>query len=57
MDKKSYSEKMIPWAKDHGYSIEGKYLVVPDGDVSNFIKLLMLDKPFSNSSLEKKIEK
>ena len=57
MDKKSYSEKMIPWAKDHEYSIEGKYLVIPDGKVSNFIELLMLDKPFKESSLEKKIEK
>ncbi|KKK45370.1 hypothetical protein LCGC14_1262130 [marine sediment metagenome] len=46
MDKKSYSEKMIPWAEEHGYSIKGKYLVIPDGEISRFIELLMLDKPF-----------
>jgi len=46
MDKKSYSEKMIPWAEEHGYSVKGKYLVIPDAEVSRFIELLMLDKPF-----------
>lgn len=46
MDKKSYSEKMIPWAEEHGYSIKGKYLVIPDGEISRFIELLMLNKPF-----------
>ncbi len=46
MDKKSYSEKMIPWAEEHGYSVKGKYLVIPENEVSNFIELLMSDKPF-----------
>ena len=46
MDKKSYSEKMIPWAEEHGYSVKGKYLVIPEDEVSNFIELLMSDKPF-----------
>ncbi|HDZ19230.1 hypothetical protein LCGC14_1296890 [marine sediment metagenome] len=46
MDKKSYSEKMIPWAEEHGYAVKGKYLVIPENEVSNFIELLMSDKPF-----------
>ncbi len=51
MDKKTYSEKMNPWAKAHGYSIKGKFLIIPDDKVSNFIKLLMLDKPFAENKV------
>ena len=47
MDKKMYIKKIIEWSKEYGYTIEGDYLIVPDEEISNFIELLMQDKPFA----------
>lgn len=57
MDRKNYSEKISEWAEKFGYTIEEDNLVIPDTKVSNFIELLMLDKPFSIESSGTKIEK
>ncbi len=47
MDKKMYIKKIIEWSKEYGYTIEGDYLIVPDEEISNFVELLMQDKPFA----------
>ncbi|MFX0141196.1 MAG: archaeosortase H [Candidatus Hodarchaeota archaeon] len=57
MDRKNYSEKISEWAEKFGYTIEENNLVIPDTKVSNFIELLMLEKPFSIDSSGTKIEK
>ncbi len=57
MDRKNYSEKISEWAEKFGYTIEEDNLVIPDTNVSDFIELLMLDKPFSIDSSGTKIEK
>ncbi len=57
MERKNYSEKISEWAEKFGYTIEEDNLVIPDTKVSNFIELLMLDKPFSIESSGTKIEK
>ena len=46
MNKKTYLREIQAWAEELGYLIEGEYLKIPDEKVSNFIALLMLDKPF-----------
>lgn len=46
MDKKTFSQDIETWSKDFGYTIEGDFLVIPDKEVSNFIELLMQQKPF-----------
>ncbi|MFX0135173.1 MAG: archaeosortase H [Candidatus Hodarchaeota archaeon] len=57
MERKSYHEKISGWAEKFGYTIEGDELVIPDAKVSEFIELLMLDKPFSIENSRTKIEK
>jgi exosortase/archaeosortase family protein len=57
MERKNYYEKISGWAEKFGYAIEGDKLVVPDTKVSEFIELLMLDKPFSIEHSKTKIEK
>ncbi|MBY8992042.1 MAG: exosortase/archaeosortase family protein [Candidatus Lokiarchaeota archaeon] len=46
MDKKTFSQDVETWSKDFGYTIEDDFLVIPDKEVSNFIELLMQQKPF-----------
>lgn len=46
LDKKSFSKDIVSWSEDFGYKIEGDYVIIPDEEVSNFIKLLRQDKPF-----------
>jgi len=57
MDRKNYSKKISEWAEKFGYTIEEDNLVIPDTKVSDFIELLMLDKPFSIDNSGTKIEK
>jgi len=57
MDKKTFSQDILKWSKEFGYSIEGVYLVIPSDKKSNFIEQLMQVKPFKKSSLEKKLDK
>ena len=57
MEKSTFSDGISKWADDFGYKIEGKFLIIPDAEVVNFIKLLEQDKPFeknyANSTLKK----
>ncbi len=46
MDKKTYLHEISTWSEGFGYFIDGDYLTIPTEKVPNFIKLLMLDKPF-----------
>ncbi len=46
MDKKTYLHEISTWSEGFGYVIDGDYLTIPTEKVSNFIELLMLDKPF-----------
>ena len=50
MDKKTYLREISSWADGFGYTIEGEKLIIPKEKVSNFIELLMLDKPFKRES-------
>ena len=52
MDKKTYSQDIETWSKDFGYTIEGDFLVIPDKEVSNFIELLMQQKPFVKDTVK-----
>jgi exosortase/archaeosortase family protein len=47
MEKKTYLKEIVSWSEEQGYSIEGNYLLIPDEEISNFIELLMQDKPFA----------
>jgi exosortase/archaeosortase family protein len=53
MDKKKFPEKISAWSKDFGYTIEGDYLIIPDKEISKFIKLLNQSKPFVTDSTKK----
>ncbi len=50
IDKKNFSRDISVWSKDFGYIIEGDYLVISPEQVSKFIGLLMLDKPFKKET-------
>ncbi|MFX0155373.1 MAG: archaeosortase H [Candidatus Hodarchaeota archaeon] len=50
MDKKTYSREISSWAEEFGYKIEEDYLIIPIEKISNFVELLMLDKPFKRES-------
>jgi exosortase/archaeosortase family protein len=54
MDKKNFSNDISKWSNDFGYTIDGVYLKIPAEETSNFIELLMQDKPFQKSHIEKK---
>ena len=47
MEKKNYLKDIVAWSEEYGYTVEGKYLLIPDNEISNFIDLLMQDKPFA----------
>jgi exosortase/archaeosortase family protein len=49
MDRKTFSQDIETWAKDFEYVIEGNNLKVPPDKVSEFIKLLMQEKPFQRT--------
>ncbi len=46
MEKKNLDTQISKWAIDFGYKIEGDYLFVSNEQTSDFIKLLMKDRPF-----------
>jgi hypothetical protein len=46
MDKKSFLKDIVSWAEEYGYTVEDDYVIIPSEEVSNFIELLMQDKPF-----------
>ena len=48
--KKNFSREISAWSEKFGYFIEGDYLVISPEDVSNFIVLLMQDKPFKKET-------
>ena len=50
MDKKTYLHEISTWSEGFGYIIDGDYLTIPTEKVSNFIELLMLDKPFKKNN-------
>jgi hypothetical protein len=52
MEKKTFSQEISPWSKNFGYEIEENYLKIPDDKTSEFIELLMQDKPFKEKDLE-----
>ncbi|MHA2036646.1 MAG: archaeosortase H [Promethearchaeota archaeon] len=56
MDKKTFSADISKWSNDFGYTIEGPYLKIPAEETSNFIELLMQDKPFKKALIEKNLE-
>ncbi len=47
MEKKGFNKKISEWAESFGYTIEGENLVISETKVSDFIELLMMDKPFT----------
>ncbi len=49
MEKSTFSTEISSWSEDFGYSIEGDYLIIPSEKTSNFIELLMKDKPFEKN--------
>jgi hypothetical protein len=53
MDKKTFSNDISEWSKDFGYSIDGINLKIPAEETSNFIELLMQDKPFQKTQIKK----
>jgi exosortase/archaeosortase family protein len=53
MGKKTFSQDISKWSKDFGYTIDGVYLKIPSEKTSNFIELLMQDKPFQKARIEK----
>ncbi|MFX0105516.1 MAG: archaeosortase H [Candidatus Hodarchaeota archaeon] len=57
MERKNYSQKISEWAEKFGYTIKEDELVIPDTKVSEFIELLIADKPFNISNSEIKLEK
>ncbi len=50
MDKKTYLREISVWSDELGYLVEGDYLIIPEEKVSNFMELLMLDKPFKKDN-------
>jgi len=46
MKKKGFLREISAWSEDFGYRIDGDYLVIPTEKTSEFIELLMQDKPF-----------
>jgi exosortase/archaeosortase family protein len=46
MERKTYKREIAAWSEDFGYTIDGDYLIIPKEKISDFIKLLMSDKPF-----------
>ena len=46
MDKKTRDAQISEWSTDFGYKIEGDYIVVSNEQISEFIELLMKEKPF-----------
>lgn len=52
MDKKTFSKDISKWSKDFGYTIDGLNLEIPAEETSNFIELLMQDKPFQKTHIE-----
>ncbi|MFX1456445.1 MAG: archaeosortase H [Promethearchaeota archaeon] len=53
MDKKTFSKDISKWSEDFGYEVEGIYLKIPSDKISNFIELLMQEKPFQKTRIEK----
>ena len=47
IEKKGFNKKISEWAESFGYTIEGENLVISETKVSDFIELLMMDKPFT----------
>ncbi|MFW9874369.1 MAG: archaeosortase H [Candidatus Thorarchaeota archaeon] len=47
MEKKEYLKEIVEWSEKYGYRVEGDYLIIPNEKISNFIDLLMQDKPFA----------
>jgi hypothetical protein len=50
MEKKTFSRDISIWSEDLGYAIDGEYLIIPAEKTSNFIELLMQNKPFKKES-------
>lgn len=46
MEKKTFSQKILPWCRNFGYQIEDDCIRIPENKTSEFIQLLMQDKPF-----------
>ncbi|MHA2183200.1 MAG: hypothetical protein ACXAAH_17410, partial [Promethearchaeota archaeon] len=53
IDKKNFSRDISIWSEEFGYTIDGVYLKIPVEQTSNFIELLMQDKPFQKDKIEK----
>ncbi|MFW9818180.1 MAG: archaeosortase H [Candidatus Thorarchaeota archaeon] len=50
INNKNFSKEISAWSEKFGYNIDGDYLIISPEDVSNFITLLMQDKPFKKDS-------
>ncbi|MFW9973258.1 MAG: archaeosortase H [Candidatus Odinarchaeota archaeon] len=48
--KKNFARDFIAWSNDFGYTIDGDYLVISEEQISNFIELLMQEKPFKKET-------
>ncbi len=51
INKKNFHKEIRDWAEKFGYEIENKNIIIPDAKVSEFIDLLMLEKPFIKENL------
>ena len=50
MEKKGFSREISQWSEDFGYNIDEDYLIIPTEKTSEFIELLMQEKPFQKES-------
>ncbi len=46
MDKKNFIRDISSWSEEFGYTVEENNLIIPPERVTNFVELLMLNKPF-----------
>ncbi|MFW9829507.1 MAG: archaeosortase H [Candidatus Thorarchaeota archaeon] len=51
INKKNLHKEIRDWAEKFGYEIENTNIIVPDAKISEFIDLLMLEKPFIKENL------
>ena len=57
MEKKTFLNDMIPWAKKYGYIIKGDLLNIPEDRTQKFIEMLNWEEPFVSKVAEKNQEK
>jgi len=54
IDERLFSEKIFEWAEKFNFVIDGDYLIVKSGNISAFVKNLLLDQEFLKEKKKKK---